>query len=333
MWVGLGVLVVSPDNLPRTFEELLGPALMGALDRLDVHSRRVFAGRMPGERRSKSRGQSVEFDDYREYTPGDDLRHLDWNVFARFDRFVVKLFREDRDLSVRVVLDATGSMLAGEPCKLVTAARLAAAVGYVGLMKQNRVSVSVLTHDGVVGLAPMRGRRSVQRMGAFLLEVLDDAARGAGMNGGAHAGVGGEGFNGALTRIASDRLAGQGVVFLISDLMVREGWTRGLDALSAARGFDAAVLQVLSPDELDPMLAIERGFAGDLRLTDVESGRGAEVTVSAQMVKRYRERLGQFIGQLERDCHARGMLHRVVASDADVGGLITGELRRRGLFV
>ncbi|MFG0305199.1 MAG: DUF58 domain-containing protein [Phycisphaerales bacterium JB040] len=324
---------MSPDNLPRTFEELLGPALMGALDRLDVHSRRVFAGRMPGERRSKSRGQSVEFDDYREYTPGDDLRHLDWNVFARFDRFVVKLFREDRDLSVRVVLDATGSMLAGEPCNLVTAARLAAAVGYVGLMKQNRVSVSVLTHDGVVGLAPMRGRRSVQRMGAFLLEVLDDAARGAGMNGGAHAGVGGEGFNGALTRIASDRLAGQGVVFLISDLMVREGWTRGLDALSAARGFDAAVLQVLSPDELDPMLAIERGFAGDLRLTDVESGRGAEVTVSAQMVKRYRERLGQFIGQLERDCHARGMLHRVVASDADVGGLITGELRRRGLFV
>jgi len=321
------VLVVSPDNLPRTFEELLGPALVGALDRLDVHSRRVFAGRMPGERRSKSRGQSVEFDDYREYTPGDDLRHLDWNVFARFDKFVVKLFREDRDLSVRVVLDATGSMLAGEPCKLVTAARLAAAVGYIGLMKQNRVSVSVLTHDGVVGLSPMRGRRSVQRMGAFLLEVIDDAARGASGSGG------GEGFNAGLTRIASDRLAGQGMVFLISDLMVREGWAAGLDALSAARGFDTAVLQVLSPDELDPALAMERGFAGDLRLTDVESGRGAEVTVSPQMLKRYRARLGQFLGRVERDCHVRGMLHRVVSSDADVGGLITGELRRRGLFV
>src|SRR5262245_27948309 len=94
---------------PRTMEELLGAGLIGALDRLDVLSRKVFAGKLPGERRSKKRGQSVEFDDYRNYVPGDDLRHIDWNVFARLDRFFVKLFREEEDLALHVVIDASAS--------------------------------------------------------------------------------------------------------------------------------------------------------------------------------------------------------------------------------
>ena len=93
------------DNPPESIDELLGPELSRALDRLDVLSRKVFAGKLPGERRSKRRGRSVEFDDYRAYVPGDDLRHIDWNVFARFDRFVIKLFKEDEDLAVRVLLD------------------------------------------------------------------------------------------------------------------------------------------------------------------------------------------------------------------------------------
>jgi len=322
------VLFSPVANPPSTVEELMGPALMASLDRIDVFSRKVFAGKLPGERRSKRRGQSVEFDDYREYTPGDDLRHIDWNVFARFDRFVIKLFREDEDLSVRVVLDASPSMHAGEPSKLLAAHRLAMAVGYVGLANQNRVSVSVIGRGPVRGLAPMRGKRNVQRLGDFLLESLHAGVR---------AGAGdraepGPGFGAALTALAADRLAGKGMVFLLSDMLVREGWTRGLDALSAVRGYDTACLQILSPDELDPALAVERGFVGDLRLTDAETGRGAEVTVSPAMLRQYRTRLTGFLESVKRDCRGRGITHNLVPSDADLAQLITGPLRRQGLF-
>ena len=125
-------------------DELLGPDLAARLDRLDVISRKIFAGKLPGERRSKRRGRSVEFDDYREYVPGDDLRHIDWNVYARLDRFFIKLFREEEDLAVHILLDASPSMDAGggerEPSKLVFAQRLAMAVAYVSEMLRARLS-------------------------------------------------------------------------------------------------------------------------------------------------------------------------------------------------
>ncbi|MFT5424105.1 MAG: hypothetical protein ACI89L_001897 [Phycisphaerales bacterium] len=331
------MLLSSIANPPSTVDELLGPQLMASLDRIDVFSRKVFAGKMPGERRSKRRGQSVEFDDYREYTPGDDLRHIDWNVFARFDRFVIKLFREDEDLSVRIVLDASPSMHAGDPSKLLAAHRLAMAIGYVGLVNQNRVSVSVLGAGGVTGLAPMRGKRSVQRLGAFLLESLSGESQ-PGSSGNQSASTESVGhlesgsFNAALTQIAADRLAGKGMVFLLSDMLVREGWTRGLDALSAVRGYDTACLQILSPDELDPAGAVEQGFVGDLRLTDAETGRGAEVTVSPAMLRQYQTRLTGFLESVKKDCRGRGITHNLVPSNADLGQLITGPLRRQGLF-
>lgn len=309
----------------------MGPSLMASLDRVDVFSRKVFAGKMPGERRSKRRGQSVEFDDYREYSPGDDLRHIDWNVFARFDRFVIKLFREDEDLSVRIVLDASPSMHAGEPSKLLTAHRLAMAIGYVGLVNQNRVSLSVIGRGPVNGLAPMRGRRSVQRLGAFLLESLREGMP-AIENGSSSGDGGGPGFNPALAAISADRLSGKGMVFVLSDLLVREGWAKGLDALSAVRGYDTACLQILSPDELDPAAAVERGFVGDLRLTDAETGRGAEITVSPAMLRQYQTRLTEFLETVKKDCRGRGITHNLVPSDADLAQLITGSLRRQGLF-
>src|SRR5690606_37717957 len=114
------------------------------LGRLDIGSRRVFAGKLKGERRSKKRGESVEFADHRPYVTGDDLRHIDWNIYGRLDRFFLKLFLEEEDLSLHLVIDASESTDCGQPNKFVFMQKAAAALAYVGLLNLHRVGVTTL---------------------------------------------------------------------------------------------------------------------------------------------------------------------------------------------
>lgn len=343
------MLASNGTRKPESTDELLSPALAAALDRLDLRSRRIFAGRLQGERRSKSRGRSVEFEDYRQYVPGDDLRHIDWNVFARLDRFFIKIFQEEQDLALHVVLDASASMDAGNPNKLLCAQRLAMALGYLGLVNNNRVEVWVIgghssgsdagdaerpANTGTVAkLGPLRGRTSVQKLARFMLGSVfperprDERSARPDM------------FTRALQSIARAR-SGRGVMVVLSDLLVPEGYASGLSALgggsSAATGWDITLLQILSPGELDP--GAERDGSGgevvlgDLRLADAETGRAVEVTVTAELVEKYRQNLERYQQELHRYAAARGMQHLVVRSDADIQNLLLDELRRHGLF-
>jgi uncharacterized protein (DUF58 family) len=323
--------MLAPSSTPRakSLEQLLGPQLMARLDRLDMLSRKIFSGKLPGERRSKKRGASVEFDDYREYVPGDDLRHIDWNVFARLDKFFLKIFREEEDLALHIVLDASASMDAGVPSKLVFAQRVAMALGYVGIVNQNRVSASIVGapgRRGVETIAPMRGRRNVQRLAQFLIENVS-----------APVGYSGErrprvGFNRAMLEISRSR-RGRGVMVLLSDFLVPEDWKRGLNYLVAGgRGYDLYVVQVMSAGELEPEKEAGGGVVGDLRLTDVETGAAAEVTVSGALLKRYKERVKRFVEEVHGACAARGVSHVLSRSDSDVDQLLLGYFRGRGLL-
>src|SRR6266436_3458513 len=116
---------------PRSIEDLLSPALIAKISRLDYTSKKIFAGKLKGERRSKKRGQSVEFADHRPYVSGDDLRHIDWNIFGRLDRLFLKLFLEEEDLSLQVVLDCSSSGACGEPNKFLFMQRVAMDLGYI----------------------------------------------------------------------------------------------------------------------------------------------------------------------------------------------------------
>jgi uncharacterized protein (DUF58 family) len=326
----LVVLVPAATTRPRRIEDLLGPELMQRLDRLDVLSRKIFAGKLPGERRSKKRGFSVEFDDFRNYVPGDDLRHIDWNVFARMDRFFIKIFREEEDLALHLVVDASASMDAGNPGKLHFAQRIAMALGYIGLVNQNRVVATILGAPGrpaVQQLAPVRGRRSIRRIAKFLIE---NAFAPEGYAGGASA----LNFNAALRTLGMSR-KGKGVLLLVSDFLVREDYRQGLNYLAAAGpggGYDVYVLQVLSPGELEPEREAEGTVVGDLRLMDVETGAAAEVTISSALLQRYKQRLAAHIEGVRAACAARGMSHLMVRSDEDVGRLLLDYLRRRGML-
>ena len=316
----------TTEPRPTSRDELISPELAARLDRFDVNSRKLFPGALPGERRSKKRGRSVEFDDYRNYVPGDDLRHIDWNVFARLDRLFIKLFREEEDLALHVVLDTSASMDAGKPSKLIFAHRLAMAFGYLGLVSNNRVSVQTFgSRVGARRLAPMRGRQSVSKLSEFLLTNLDEAPDGPSQSKG-------EGFNDTLRQFAANR-TGKGVVVLLSDFLIREGYRPGLGLLAdtGRGGFDTTCIQILSPGELDPSVEEDR-VAGDLHLTDNETGQGAEITVSLELIESYKRAAKAYFDELAHFCRSRQMSHTLVSTDRPIDELMLGTFRRIGLL-
>lgn len=332
--------MLAPADTPRpaSIDDLLGRELMARLDRLDVLSRKVFSGKLPGERRSRRRGSSVEFDDYRTYVPGDDLRRIDWNVFARLDRFFIKLFREEEDQALILVIDASPSMDAGSPSKLVLAQRLAMALGYIGLVNHQRIVAAVIGAPGrpaLQQLAPIRGRRNTRRLASFILDNVwsprGDAVHRPPKGSERFASESTGPFNSALKSLALSRL-GKGILVLMSDFLVREDVRSGLNYLAGRNGFDVHCMQILSPGELEPEKEAAGTVIGDLRLLDSETGAFAEVTVSGALLKRYKERLAVHVESVRASCAARAMSHSMIRSDTDLTQLLLTSLRRGGLL-
>ncbi|MEO1007908.1 MAG: DUF58 domain-containing protein [Planctomycetota bacterium] len=307
---------------PQTVDDLLDAALVAQLSRVDIHSRKIFRGKLQGERRSKKRGESVEFADHRPYVAGDDLRHVDWNIYGRLDRLFLKLFMEEEDLSLHLVLDCSGSADCGSPNKFAFMQRAAMALGYIGLVNLNRVSATAIASsqddngDGtgvLTSVRNLRGRRRVHELGRWMcsLEPGGDLP-----------------FTEACKRIALSR-TGRGVMVVLSDLLIKEGYEDGLRLLTG-RGYDLVVLQVLSPQELEPDAA--GGVAGDLRLRDVEDRDHAEVTISAPLLKRYKKVVEAYMRQARLFCAAREITHLGVRSDTPIDTLLMDYLRKRGVL-
>src|SRR6476469_2436228 len=160
--------------MPAVESPLLPPTLLAQLERLELVSRKVFRGRMKGERKSRRKGQSVEFADFRNYVPGDDLRFIDWNLFARLDRLFLKLFLEEEDLHFYCLVDASRSMGFGEPSKLQFSKQLAAALGFIGLCRADRVKIEALGSSRSQPGPALRGRGSMWRMLEYLDKVESD---------------------------------------------------------------------------------------------------------------------------------------------------------------
>ncbi len=330
------MLLRQDANPPATITDLLSPSLSKQLDRFDIFSRKVFAGHLPGERRSKRKGESVEFDDYRTYTPGDDLRRLDWNAFARFDRFYLKLFRAEEDLSLHILVDCSASMLAGgehEPTKMLFAHRLAMGLAAVGLAGNNRVSLGVFGCEGadpLLRLAPVRGRRQQATVGRFLLESYaraQQASPGPNIDRFGHSR-----FERAMRAFALSQPS-PGVVIVITDGLEPQGLEAGLSALTEPRTRDCLLLQTLAPSEREPEKLARAGLVGDLRLTDAESNASVEVTMAGELIGRYKTRLREHIERVAKACSRRDIAHVFVSSDAEIAQVLTGQLRRRSFIM
>ncbi|HVM25018.1 MAG TPA: DUF58 domain-containing protein [Candidatus Limnocylindrales bacterium] len=280
-------------------------AFLRRLEQLELASRRLTAGRMKGERRSPRRGQSVEFADYRNYAPGDDLRQLDWNAYARLEKLFVKLFVEEEDVTVHILVDASRSMVYGEPNKLDAARRAAAALGYLGLASMDRVSVAFLGDGQASLMRPMRGKRRASELFAFLSEPRPERLTGLA----------------SAARAYAARMRGAGPLVLVSDLM-DPGYLDALRDLAGTRS-QLSVLHLLAPDELEP------NVPPDARLVDNETGQPVEVSGDDDLVERYRARLVEWQAEIAGFVGRRGGAYVPVSSDLDLADLLFDVLRRR----
>jgi len=287
---------------------LLSPPLLKKLDALSLQARRAFTGSSRGEKRSTRRGSSVEFADFRAYNLGDDLRRIDWNAYARFEKLFLKMFLEEEDLDITILLDASLSMNFGEPTKLRAASEIAGAIGYIGLSNFDRVGVASFDQNLRSWFPPTRGRGATGQMFRFLEK--QNASGSADLST-------------SMKRVAS-MARRSGIAIVISDFLLPDGYEAGLKTL-AARGFEVTAIQILSRQELEPDLV------GDLKLVDAEDGSIREISVSGALLKSYKKNQENYCTDLRAFCLRYGMNYLQVANDTPVETVMLRLLKSAGL--
>ena len=300
---------------------LLTPELLRRLEQFQLLATRRAKSTSKGERRSRARGQSVEFADYRNYVHGDDFRYLDWNLYGRLDRLFLKLYEEERELPVRIFLDASESMTFGDPRKFDFARQVAAAIGYVALSGFDRVSVIPFPDISANGSPADLAARSMEMAvrGALRSVRGKKSALPFFQNLGALTAGGPANLNEALRRGALEaRQAGVAVV--LSDFLDPAGYEGGLTAL-VGRGFQVDLVQILAPEEVSP------ATFGDLRLIDSETGGTQEVTFGRFRLKGYQQPVQNFIQRLREYCQGRGINFFTASSNTSLEELLLRQLR------
>lgn len=296
---------------------LLEDAIRRKLDPLTLHARKIRAGAIKGDRRSTKHGTSIEFADYRNYAAGDDLRRLDWNVYARTGRPYIKLLEDEEDLAVHILLDASLSMdwppvdAADAPPdvhKMLFARRLLAGLAYVALTTNDQLTLTAFRGDGDDAFGPVRGRGQIVPMLRYA-----HALRAAGTLD----------FNAALRGYAG-RARRPGLCFVISDLLNAGGYADGLNAL-IGRGFEVVLLHLLSPDEITPPLT------GDLRLIDMETGDTREISIDSDMRELYVRRVAAWRDEIRAYCGQRGIIYAPLQTGVAWEKAILYDLRRVGV--
>lgn len=308
----------------RLFDE----ASLRRLEQLALVAEQVRSGQQKGDRRSNRRGTSIEFADYREYIPGDDLRRLDWNVLARLERPFMKLTEEEEDLAVHLLVDISPSMnwpLAAADSesdgverlynKLQYALRLAGGLGHVALAAGDLLTVTLLDAGNTRQWGPFRSQQNSWRLLEFLeahaaqpdqrqVETLTD-------------------LNLSLQSYAR-RARRSGLVFVISDMLSPNGYAKGFDALLQA-GYEVVVIHTLSPDEIEPVLD------GDLKLVDVETKAIVEVTVDGALREQYLERLAGWQAEIDSFCRRRRIHYIPISTEVAWDTVLLDTMRRRGV--
>ena len=288
--------------------DILDEEFLRKIEQLRLVSRKVIVGRIRGERLTRKRGQSVEFADYRNYAAGDDLRFLDWNLYARLDKLFLKLFLEEEDLHVYVVVDASRSMGFGAPSKLDYARKVAAALSYIALANYDRVVLAAVSDGRARSVGPFRGKYRMLRVLDFLSSLE----------------AGGPTALAPACRQFAAQHRRPGVVVLLSDFLDKEGYESALRYFLAANQ-DVFVLHVLAREEIEPELA------GDFKLVDVEDDDATDVTISRPLLKAYRRTVEAFVQSLKTYAGRRGMNYLLAPTTLPFDSLILDYLRRRRL--
>ena len=291
-------------TVAATVEPLLEPELLARLERLQLGSKRPLAGRFTGEHRSRRRGSSLDFADYREYHPGDDFRRIDYQLLARLDVLLLKLYEAEDDLTLRLLVDTSASM--GVDGKLRAAARAAAALGFVALTRRDVVSLHTFPLD----------RPAPRFLGRGAVPALFDSLAGLDADGPTT-------FAAATAQLLS-RPGPVGMTVVMSDLLTPE-WEQGIRRLPSL-GADLAVVHVLSPEELSPTLS------GDLELVDRETDATVPVSLSVSSGDDYADHARQWADDVALRCRRAGAAYVRLMSDADIEDALLRVWRTSGLL-
>ncbi len=288
-------------------QTLLEGGFLERLERLSLVTRRRVSGQGKGDRRSIRKGTSIEFVDYRHYTPGDDPRSVDWNIYRRSGNLYVKQFEEEEIVTAHILVDVSRSMEWGSPSKLQFASRLAAALGYIVLAGSSRLVVTTLSGATATSYGPAWGRPSVGALIEFLQRERPH---------------GETDLDAALDSYARRASAGQALI--ISDLLTpkfEQGIRRLLD-----RRFEVTILHVLAPEEVHPPMS------GDLTLIDRESGHEVPITLNQEALDKYEERFRTWSRALESFCARHDVVYQRMQTSERLEVVLFDHLRRRGVL-
>jgi len=264
--------------------QLFDERFLRTLEHLHMVSRKVFAGNLRAERRTRKVGSGIEFADHRTYARGDDFRYIDWNLYGRLDKLLLRLFEEEEDLHIYILVDCSDSMAIGNPPKMHYAMKVGAALTYVGLANLDRVAILPFA-DRVLGrLPPSRGKNRIFRVFDFLRTVE----------------IGGKTDVAAAMKTFVTQHSRRGLAVLISDFYDPAGFEEGINTLRYNK-FEPFVLQVYDLKEAAPNLH------GDLALVDCETGELREVTVSKALLEAYGREHERYCKDLEAFCTARAV--------------------------
>jgi uncharacterized protein (DUF58 family) len=289
------------------------PAFLSQLETLRLRTRKEFLGTHPGSYSAPRRGTSLEFADYRKYSAGDDLRYVDWGIYARTDRLYIKVFREEVDLFAYVFIDASASM--GFPSmeeKFLPSAHIAVALSYVVLANHDHVRLHLLQGSSGGPASPFyRGRRRIVDCIQFARSLEPSGSL-------------------QMAPALADhlrRLRRPGKAILISDFLVPPAsYQHGLNLL---RGFnlDISVIQVLARREVEPSFA-----GGNLALIDSENQAEIRLQWDTRARQDYQARLAQHNLEIRSFCHQSGVHYSLYVTDRDLGDFVLATLPAIGLF-
>lgn len=282
---------------------ILKPEFLNKLGRLKLDTRQILSGVMKGDKRSRAYGTSVEFADYRDYNRGDDLRYLDWNIYARLEKFFLKLFHEEEDMTVHVLLDLSKSMATGEPEKSIYARQIAAALCYIALSNLDRLSLTAFSSGIIKGTQLLRGTGHFSKVVDLLNELEPSEITD---------------FDKSI-REFNLRQRSRGLVFAISDFIDPLNLREGIKRL-AHRKHDILLIQVLQKEELDPSVR------GDWALTDSETGEVVEVSVSPRLLADYKRRMLAYLTDLKNFSRKMKAGYILTTTDVELEDFILREL-------
>ena len=287
----------------------LSTDLLSQLRRLKLQPKSQYRGRLKGERRSRNHGVGLEFADYRPYQTGDDLTHVDWNLYARSGRRFIKLFQAEANLTVYFLIDSSSSMGLGDPTKLDLAKQIVTALSYIALANFDQVQIYTCQQRLLTVLASTYSKTQFPQVAQALATISAE---------------GQTDLESCLKQFAEQNEPG--IVILISDFFdgATHAYQKGLISL-VGQQFEVTAIQILCRAEQQP------NFAGGVQLTDIETGQSKEITVSAQVLVSYQRRLQQFLAQTVQFCRGHAITYLLTSSESSLEQVILHDLRQTGL--